>query len=293
MADRKVVVVTGASGLLGRAVAEAFSADPKYKVIGTAFSRAKGDLVKLDITSPSNVATFLTTHRPDAIIHCAAERRPDVAERDPSAAESLNVNAAGSLAAASRAHGAWFLYVSTDYVFDGTKPPYEVDDAPNPLQFYGRSKLGGERACLEKDPACAVLRVPVLYGSVTEPGESAVNVLVPTVLNRAKQVSMDDYQSRYPTNVLDVGEVMKRMYEKTLQGTPMTGIFHYSAKELFTKYGMCALYAELLGVTEINHLIPVRDAPKDAVGEPNSIRRIQCLKDKCSFQARQRAAVDA
>lgn len=73
------------------------------------------------------------------------------------------------------------MYISTDYVFDGTSPPYEVRDAPHPLNFYGESKLRGEQAVLAYPDHTLVLRVPILYGPTEYDGESAVNVLLGAV----------------------------------------------------------------------------------------------------------------
>lgn len=74
------------------------------------------------------------------------------------------------------------IYISTDYVFDGTAPPYEVEDKPNPLQFYGETKLGGEEAIKSVYPEAVILRVPILYGDTEYNGESAINVLIDVVL---------------------------------------------------------------------------------------------------------------
>lgn len=74
------------------------------------------------------------------------------------------------------------IYISTDYVFDGTTPPYEVEDKPNPLNFYGQTKLDGEEAIKSVYPEAVILRVPILYGSTEYNGESAINVLIDAVL---------------------------------------------------------------------------------------------------------------
>ena len=74
------------------------------------------------------------------------------------------------------------IYISTDYVFDGTQPPYEVEDKPHPLQFYGETKLGGEEAIKSVNSDAVILRVPILYGKTQYNGESAINVLIDVVL---------------------------------------------------------------------------------------------------------------
>ncbi|KAJ3278878.1 Methionine adenosyltransferase 2 subunit beta, partial [Blyttiomyces sp. JEL0837] len=167
------VLVTGASGLLGRAVFNAFDKDGKYDVIGLAFSRATDRLEKLDLTDFPAVETYLSTHLPTVIIHCAAERRPDKAESDKAGVLKLNVDTVRHLASISKKFNAWFLYISSDYVFDGRNPPYNVNDKPNPINFYGETKLAGEVGCLEGNQEAVVVRIPVLYGDAKTVDESA------------------------------------------------------------------------------------------------------------------------
>ncbi|KAJ3111717.1 Methionine adenosyltransferase 2 subunit beta [Phlyctochytrium bullatum] len=204
----------GGERLLGRAVVKEL-ADAGFQVIGTAFSRASASLEKLDLRDPKAIEEFLEKHRPAALIHCAAERRPDVAERDREGARRLNVESAKAVASAAKKVGAWHVYISTDYVFDGKNPPYETTDAANPLNFYGISciplaptkrslgetKYDGELATAVAYPDAGILRVPVLYGEVEDPSESAVNILLPIVKGKdnSKKAVMDDFQSRFPT----------------------------------------------------------------------------------------------
>ncbi|KAG1437671.1 hypothetical protein G6F56_012994 [Rhizopus delemar] len=155
------VIVTGASGLLGRQVVKAFEA-ANYEVVGTAFSRATDKLVKLDLTDADAVKSFIQKEQPNVFVHCAAERRPDVAERDQEGVLRLNVETPKNLATICKSSGVMLIYISTDYVFDGTSPPYEVEDKPNPLQFYGQTKLDGEIAIRGVYPEAVILRVPIL-----------------------------------------------------------------------------------------------------------------------------------
>lgn len=102
-------------------------------------------------------------------------------------------------------HSFTLVYISTDYVFDGTCPPYQVTDKPNPLQFYGQTKLAGEEAVLSVQSDSGrrvVLRVPVLYGPVRIPSDTAINILLDVVRDQSgKQYKMDHLATRYPTNV--------------------------------------------------------------------------------------------
>ncbi|KAJ2627816.1 hypothetical protein H4R22_004209 [Coemansia sp. RSA 1290] len=264
-ATKLKIMVTGASGLLGRAVVK--EAESRgHTVIGTAFSRATDKLAKLDLSDEQAVSDFLTKHRPQAIIHCAAEKRPDVAESNQTAVEQLNAQVPGYLAQQAKQLNAFFVYISTDYVFDGTKPPYQVDDQPNPLNFYGRTKLAGEKAVLAANKQAAILRVPVLYGAAKDPKESAVNVLVDLVRD-SSDAKVDALQARFPTCTDDVARVLVDMTEVSVgsAGENISGIFHFSAKEELTKYQMCQAFAQILKLKDLNGITPITEKPKEPV----------------------------
>ncbi|KAJ3588659.1 hypothetical protein NHX12_009513, partial [Muraenolepis orangiensis] len=200
----RVVLVTGATGLLGRVVLAEFQREG-WRAVGTAYRRARGPILRCDLLDEDAVRSLLHQLKPDVVVHCAAERRPDVVERHSEAAVNLNVLATSSLAKEAAAAGMVFLYISTDYVFDGRHPPYGEDDAPNPLNLYGRSKLEGERETLRQCPGAVVLRVPVLYGEVEHVAESAVTALWPRVLQGAPEsCTLDHCQQRFPTYTGDV-----------------------------------------------------------------------------------------
>jgi len=160
------VLVTGASGLLGRAVVEKLKADG-HQVIGTGLTRSSSEIVKLDLTDTKAVDQFLESNQPQAIIHTAAERRPDVVENSPEASRVLNVEVPSHIAQWCKSKGdtcPLLINISTDYVFDGTSPPYRVDDTPNPLNAYGLSKWEGEKGVKENgmQGRASSMRVPVL-----------------------------------------------------------------------------------------------------------------------------------
>ncbi|BGP24566.1 dTDP-4-dehydrorhamnose reductase [Rhodotorula toruloides] len=246
------VIVTGASGLLGRAVFAAFK-EAGHEVKGTAYSRAAGDLVKLDLQNEKAVETFFTDFKPNCVVHCAAERRPDAVEGNPEAAKKLNIAVPAHLSALSRSPALPFtlIYISTDYVFDGHAPPtgYEPDAKTGPTNAYGESKLAGEEAVLEGLKAGGkgcVLRVPVLYGKAEKHSESAINVLVDSVRKAAagQPVKMDDWATRYPTNVTDVARVLVDLAAKSTS-TQLPPILNFSAQQLYTKYTISLLFSKL------------------------------------------------
>ncbi|KAI7902061.1 uncharacterized protein BX663DRAFT_511628 [Cokeromyces recurvatus] len=246
-------VITGASGLLGRPTVKAFQ-QAGWDVIGTAFSRAKNGLVKLNLTDASAVEEFLKEQKPNVLVHCAAERRPDVAEQDHEGVLRLNIETPRCLATICKELGIMLIYISTDYVFDGKNPPYEVDDKPNPLQFYGKTKLGGEEAIKSVYPEAVILRVPILYGKTEYNSESAVNILIDVVLNHDKPATVDNVGVRYPTNVQDVARVLKDLAVAKLEKhKDIQGIYHFSGEECMTKYQICEVLSNVLNVP-MDHL---------------------------------------
>lgn len=269
------VLVTGATGMLGRAVCRQFKSDG-WVVTGTGFKRALPRLLRCDLTDEDAVRAIVQEYKPEVIVHCAAERRPDVVERFTEAAVNLNVHATASIAKEAAACGAFFLYISTDYVFDGRNPPYGEDDCPNPLNVYGRSKLEGERETLRHCPDAVVLRVPVLFGDVEAVTESAVTALWSLVLDSSESVSLDHLQQRFPTDSRDVASVCSNICLRHRQDPSIRGVFHFSAKEQMTKYEIGNAIAEAFNLPS-DHLVPLTEAAPGSTPRPlNS--RLDCSR---------------
>ncbi|XP_029375924.1 methionine adenosyltransferase 2 subunit beta isoform X2 [Echeneis naucrates] len=274
------VLVTGATGLLGRAVCREFQ-NNGWLVTGTGYRRARPRLLRCDLTDEDAIKGLLQECQPDVIVHCAAERRPDVVERHTEAAVNLNVHATSTLAKEAvldRHHhittclcaalcGSFFLYISSDYVFDGRNPPYGEDDSPNPLNVYGRSKLEGERETMRHCPGAVVLRVPVLFGEVESVMESAVTSLWLKVQEVTESCTLDHCQQRFPTDARDVAAVCRKLSERARQDPSIRGIFHFSAKEQMTKYEMAVAIAQAFKLPS-NHLIPLTEQPAVAAPRP-------------------------
>lgn len=181
MASCKRVLVTGASGLLGRAIMKVFSNNPNWQVLGLAHSRVSGNLKKVDLLNFEETRQVVEDFKPHILIHSAAERKPDVVTQKPDATQKLNVGTTEFLATLIDNFNKdldqpehFMIYISTDYVFDGNNAPYKPDDPPHPVNKYGQSKLDGEQAVANHCQGYLILRVPVLFGDVEYLGESAV-----------------------------------------------------------------------------------------------------------------------
>lgn len=155
MTDR--IVITGAAGQVGRCLA-AEAALLGHDVL--ALNSAQWDIT--DASAGEGIV-----ERGDVVVNCAAFTAVDAAEADPDGAHAVNAVGAGNVARTCALAGARLVHLSTDFVFsgrfDGAPRPYEVDDPPDPLGVYGRSKLAGERAVRAELPGAQVVRTAWVY----------------------------------------------------------------------------------------------------------------------------------
>jgi dTDP-4-dehydrorhamnose reductase len=195
------VLVTGAAGMLGRAVLEHL--EPRHQVTGV-------DL-EVDVTDAGAVAACLARTRPEAVLHLAAVTDVDGAEGDPQRALLVNGQGTDNVARACARAGCALVYPSTDYVFDGTKgAPYLEDDPPAPLSAYGRSKRAGEIAALGHCPAGArVARTAWLYGAG---GKNFVDTMLALGAER-EQVSVVCDQVGSPTWAADLAPALEALID--------------------------------------------------------------------------------
>jgi len=253
------VLITGASGLLGRQILRQLEGND-WEVRGLAFSRCTGKLVSCDLTQEGAVEKQIEDFHPDIVIHTAAERRPDAVHKRPSETHVVNVDVTRCLAKVCHKFGVWMVYISTDYVFDGTRPPYLTDAVPNPLSKYGEQKWEGERVTLQESPTSAVLRIPLIYGQMEYVKESAVTALYQDLKDGLLK-SADHSQKRYPTYTADVAKIIQKMMDVHSLGRPLEGIFHWQADECLTKYDMVQAVAELQHL-DASAVVADKSAPK-------------------------------
>jgi dTDP-4-dehydrorhamnose reductase len=161
-------LITGAGGQVGRALLD--TVPDNFEAIPCAHA-------DLDVSAGQAVREIVSRHRPAVIINAAAYTAVDRAEWEPDAAQRINAEGPGHLAAAARECGARLIHISTDFVFDGAASvPYRPDSATNPLSVYGRSKRDGERAALEGLPGqSAVVRTAWVYAAT---GANFVNTML-------------------------------------------------------------------------------------------------------------------
>lgn len=239
MPDRMLIV--GGTGLLGVDLTRFFSTS--YKVCSVGHR-------DMDITNVDQVMRFFDNIGPQYVLHAAAVADVDKCEIYKDIAMSVNADGTNNIVRACRECGAFLVYYSTDYVFDGLKgAPYIESDRANPINFYGRTKLEGELRVLNNADSAAVLRVAWLYGSSEK---SFVYRLIQDGLRQAadkkaglkgEEIKIVADQISTPTWTWDVA----RQTEAVLRGR-LSGLFHCTAEGQATRKETADYVFEKLGL---------------------------------------------
>ena len=206
-----LLLVTGASGMLGKALTRLLS--EKYEVLGVSKRGLSGSR-RCDLSVENEVRALVTSAKPALVIHTAAYSDVDGCEREPELAFGSNVLASKNLAKACAQNGVPWIYVSTDYVFDGRKKtPYDESEATGPVNIYGMTKWCGEYYALNGPVHSAVVRTSWLFGA--DNPANFVNAILER-LQKEKTVSVLDDQTDSPTYVKDLSAALLKIGEHLL-----------------------------------------------------------------------------
>lgn len=226
--------ITGSNGLLGQTI---------YKNLQKKFFVQKENIYAVSRGSnrisyiPDNqfISWDLTRkeidwpHLPDrdsVLIHCAAMTNVDECEKKQHLAYQCNVEASRNLAAFANQQNCKFIFLSTDFVFDGSKGIYEENDPPNPVNYYGKTKMWAEQSVLEEKPDTIIVRTIVVYGhGIGLSKKNIVEFILEKLLNNQPVTLVQD-QYRMPTYVEDLADAVIKLSQSGLKG-----IFHVSGGE--------------------------------------------------------------
>jgi dTDP-4-dehydrorhamnose reductase len=226
------VVVTGANGQLGTALQEALHEHELFLV----------DLPEYDVTDPRIVEIIVDFH-PDLVIHAAAMTDVDGCERDPDLAFRVNEVGTRNVAEACRLCDTALLYVSTDYVFDGSKgEPYLESDEPNPVCVYGKSKLAGEVVVRDLLTRYYIVRTAWLYGPW---GRNFVTKILELAAGR-EELSVVTSEAGSPTYALDLAAAIARLIQH-----PVYGTYHLVNEGSCSRFEFAERILELAGKTHV------------------------------------------
>lgn len=204
------IIVTGSKGQLGSDVVAQLSKNGAQAI--------EADLPELDITDAAAVETFVAESNADGVIHCAAYTNVDTAESENEICSKINYEGTLNLAKACKKHNVKLLYISTDYVFSGEgTEPFEANSPKVPCNFYGKSKLAGEKAVEETCEKHFIVRISWVFG---ENGKNFVKTML-RLANERNEISVVCDQTGSPTYTKDLAKLLCDMI-----ATDKYGVYH-------------------------------------------------------------------
>ncbi len=257
-------LVTGSAGLVGQQVVKDLS---KSNQVFSCYNESKpeyGDSVKMDLKNYEMVSSILTEIKPDVVIHLGAMTGVDLCEKEKTSASEINTKATEIIAKECSKLNSFLVYVSTDYVFDGNLGMYKEDDVTNPLGFYGKSKLEGEKAVQNFSTNWCIARTSTPFG--LHPTKKSFPMWVIENLQKQKQIDVLIDQFTSPTYIPNLSRMLIEISERRI-----TGIIHAAGASKISRYQMASMVSDklnldgtLLKQISMNKMKWVAQRPKDS-----------------------------
>ena len=239
------ILITGANGLLGQKIIKEILIEGKYNAIATGRGDCRlptewGGYIyeEMDITKLSDVMGVFKVYTPDYVIHAASMTDVDRCEVNRHSCFEQNVTATMNIMKGSELAKSHLIFISTDFIFDGKNGPYDELAKPNPLNYYGKTKIDTEGAIQDYNYNWSIVRTNLVYGIAHDMSRSNIILWVKKGLEQNKELSLVDDQFRTPTLAEDLANGCLLIVEKNV-----TGIFNISGDELLTPYDMAIMTA--------------------------------------------------
>jgi dTDP-4-dehydrorhamnose reductase len=243
----ETVLVTGANGFIGWYLVRDLL-EKSFKVVATGMGASRlpfqnSNLLyePLDFTDANAVHAIFKMHTPKVVVHAGAKGSPDDCELNREAAFATNVAGTENLLNAAAACSSYFVFISTDFVFEGNSLAYKEDDTLNPVNYYGQTKLLAEAAVKKYVFGWSLVRTIMVYGKPMS-GRQNLLTIVAEVLKKGERYRVFNDQTRMPTYVEDLSNAIATMVAKRAQG-----IFHICGKDVTTPYNIALAVARHLG----------------------------------------------
>ncbi len=254
----KTVLITGSNGLLGQKLTDLYLQNLEIKLIATGRGINRHPIkqgytyAEMDITNPQQVQQVIEKYHPNCIIHTAAMTNVDACELDHEACVLQNITAVENVVKTAKIVNAHLIHLSTDFIFDGTAGPYKEDTKPNPLSFYGDSKLQAEQIVKHGSDNWAIARTVLVYGLVADMSRSNIVLWAKHALENKKPIKVVDDQYRTPTLAEDLA-----MGCCLIEQHKAKGIYNISGKDYMNIYELVSRVAKYFGyemdiVTKVN-----------------------------------------
>jgi dTDP-4-dehydrorhamnose reductase len=232
------VLITGANGLLGQHLTRLLL-DKNYQVVATSRGESRlpfqpsGNYTyrEMDITNGIETFAVMDLEKPDVVVHAAAMTQVDDCELRPQHCERINVQGTSQILTDAETYSSHFIYISTDFVFDGEAGNYSEEDDTKPISLYGFTKLQAESMVQTSTIPFAIVRTCLVYGNLLKGTRSNIVSWVKESLEQGKTIQVVSDQLRTPTYVEDLAKGILLIIEQKA-----TGIYHISGKDWLTPY---------------------------------------------------------
>lgn len=258
-------LVTGSAGLVGNQVVKDLA--ESYDKIYSCYNSSRpqfGVPTQMDLTSAENITKVIENTRPDVIIHLAAMTDVDLCEKEKDLALKINAKATEIISKHAARQGAFFLYVSTDYVFDGKAGMKKESDTPDPINHYGKSKLDGESAVRDLASSWCIARTSTPFG--IHPVKKSFPLWVVQSLKENKEIKAITDQYTSPTYVTNLSKMIIEIATRQI-----VGIMHVAGATRISRYETAEMIADklnldkkLLKQTTIDEMDWIAKRPRDS-----------------------------
>ena len=231
----KKIIVTGSNGLLGQKVTDLSIQDPEIELIATSVGPNRHNLKdgytyeELDVLDLDRLNELVERYRPDSIIHTAAMTNVDACEAERAKCYALNVQSVKNLIDVCQIRDIQLIHLSTDFIFDGENGPYTEEAEPNPLSYYGETKLESELILKKSSCRWAILRTIIVYGIVNDMSRSNIVLWAKGALEKGESIHVVNDQWRMPTLAEDLAACCLLAVKKNA-----SGVFNASGKDLMS-----------------------------------------------------------
>jgi len=279
------ILVTGANGFIGCYIVKKLL-EQSHTVIATGKGICRipflGDpnfiYAEMDFTDPYSIDAAFEKYQPETVIHCGAMGKPDECEQNQAQAYMVNVEGTVHLLVNAEVFKCFFVFISTDFVFDGMKGMYKEDDERSAVNYYGRTKIDAEDAVMEYAYDWSIVRTVLVYGK-PQAGRDNILTIVKNKLERGEEYSVFDDQVRTPTYVEDIAYAVTSIIEKRAKG-----IYHISGGDVLTPYQMAVKTGELFNLnTSLIKKVTEADMSQPAIRPLKTGFNIQKAKDDLGF----------
>ncbi len=242
------ILITGSNGLLGQKLLHKLRRDSSISLIATSKGKNRVSVkdgytyVSLDVTDQAEVSRIILYHEPHVVINTAAMTNVDLCEDKKSECDSLNINAVKYLADSCKKIDAHLIHISTDFIFDGENGPYSEDDEPNPLSYYGLSKLKSEQLIQAHSVNWTILRTIIVFGVGENLSKGNIVLWAKNALAKGDLLNIIDDQFRAPTLAEDLADICILAAKKKA-----LGIFNASGKDIMSIYEIVETVARYYG----------------------------------------------